>query len=138
MFAVDYFTIFPGVDFAWVDHGLTIQIEATLLQLFRVRGDPPESMRTNLTMGLHVGYFLHPQVSLGAELRYQRWLSTPVAVKNDPMMRDVLTAAAGPRFHIQLGDTIWIRPGLSYTRGLDDPMSKQDYGIVQLDVPVSF
>jgi hypothetical protein len=138
MFAVDDFALLPGVDFAWVDDGATVQIEATLMQLFRVRGEGPDAARTNLTLGLHVGYFLAPQVSVGAELRYQRFLSTPAAVAKDPPTRDVLSFAAGPRLHLQLAETIWIRPGLSYGRGLDDPMSNRDYGIVQLDVPVSF
>jgi hypothetical protein len=39
MFAVNYFTVFPGVGLAYVNHGVTVQIEATLLQLFRVRGE---------------------------------------------------------------------------------------------------
>ena len=81
MFAADYFTVFPGVDLAYVNHGFTVQVEATLLQLFRVRGDDDPgrttTRRTNLTAGLHVGYFFIPQLSAGAELRHQRWLSTP-------------------------------------------------------------
>ena len=38
MFAVDYLTAIGGVDAAYVDHRVTIQAEATLFQLFRVRG----------------------------------------------------------------------------------------------------
>jgi hypothetical protein len=142
MFAVDYFAFFPGFDIAYVAHGLTVQIEATLFQLLRVRGEgtPPgaDSARTNLTTGLHVGYFLIPQLSLGAELRYQRWLSTPAAVKLNDKARDTLTAAFGVRFHAKLSETIWIRPALVYARGLDDPMDAANYNIVQLDVPVLF
>jgi hypothetical protein len=37
MFAVNYFTVFPGVGLAYVNHGFTVQVEATLLQLLRVR-----------------------------------------------------------------------------------------------------
>ena len=39
MFAVNYFTAIAGGGVAYVDHKLTVQLEATLLQLFRVRGD---------------------------------------------------------------------------------------------------
>ena len=35
MFAVNYFTVFPGVGFAFVDSGFTAQVEATVLQLFK-------------------------------------------------------------------------------------------------------
>jgi hypothetical protein len=143
MFAVNYFTIFPGVDIAWVTHGVTVQAEATLLQLFRVRGNDmvePDSSRTNLTLGLHVGYFFIPQLSAGAELRHQRWLSTPAAVKADmtDSLRDNTTVAIGIRSHFKLSDTIWLRPGIAYARGIDDPMDLQKYNILQLDIPVVF
>jgi hypothetical protein len=142
MFAVDYFTIFPGVGLAYVNHGVTVQIEATLLQLMRVRGKgtPPgaDSSRTNFTTGLHIGYFFFPQLSAGAELRHQRWLSTPASVKTDSALRDTTTAAVGIRGHFKLSDTIWLRPGVAYARGLDDPMDAAKYNIVQLDIPISF
>jgi hypothetical protein len=149
MFAVDYFTIFPGVDFAYVNHGVTVQLEATIFQLARVRGKgtPPgaDSSRTNFTSGLHLGYFFIPQLSAGAELRYQRWLSTPASIKSTPTikrdttkLRDTLSLAIGVRAHFKLSDTVWIRPGIAYARGLDDPMAAANYNIVQLDVPVSF
>jgi hypothetical protein len=143
MFAVDYFTIFPGLSLAYVAHGLTVQVEATLLQLFRVRSNEtvqPDSSRTNLTTGLHVGYFLVPQFSLSAELRHQRWLSTPDAIERDTTdtLRDNTTLAVGARFHIKLSDTAWLRPGIAYATGLDDPMKLREYHIVQIDVPVAF
>ncbi len=142
MFAVNYFTVFPGADLAYVKGGFTAQLEATLLQLFRARGAKVEKdeARTNLTTGLHVGYFVIPELSVSTELRYQRWLSTPAAVAADTTgaSRDNLTVAVGPRFHFKVGDSMWIRPGVSYAQGIDDPMSKQSYRIVQLDLPVAF
>jgi hypothetical protein len=142
MFAVDYFAVFPGVGFAYVNHGFTAQVEVTLFELGRVRGKgtPPgaDSSRTNLTTGLHAGYFFIPQFSAGAELRYQRWLSTPALVKANSKARDNLTMAIGVRAHFKLSETVWLRPGVAYARGLDDPMAKSKYNIVQLDVPVSF
>ena len=84
MFAVNYFTAIVGGDVAYVDHKLTVQLEATLFQLMRVRGDNAaagtDSARTNSTVGLHAGYFIIPMLSLGGELRYQRWLSTPTTL----------------------------------------------------------
>jgi hypothetical protein len=143
MFAVDYFTIFPGFDLAYVAHGLTVQLEATLLQLFRVRANDkvqPDDTRTNFTAGLHVGYFFVPQFSLAAELRHQRWLSTPASVKMDKTdtLRDNTTFAVGARLHFKLSETVWLRPGVAYATGLDDPMKLRKYHILQIDVPVAF
>jgi hypothetical protein len=148
MFAVNYLTIFPGVDFAYVAHGLTVQAEATLLQLERVRGsDNPankDSSRTNFTAGLHVGYFFIPQLSAGVELRHQRWLSTPSTIKGatkpytEDELRDTTTLAFGVRGHFKFGDKFWLRPALSFAMPFDNPMSKQKYKIVQIDVPFYF
>jgi hypothetical protein len=143
MFAVNYFTVFPGLGLAWVAHGFTVQAEVTLLQLFRVRANEvvePDNSRTNFTMGLHAGYFFIPQLSLGAELRHQRWLSTPAAVEADTTdtLRDNTTIAVGLRGHFKLNDTMWLRPGIAYARGLDDPMDLQKYNILQIDVPFVF
>jgi hypothetical protein len=32
----------------------------------------------------------------------------------------------------------WFRPGISYTRYLDKPLTSKDYNIRQLDLPFSF
>jgi hypothetical protein len=141
MFAVNYFTVIPGIDFAFVQSGLTVQAEATLFKLTRARGpSTQDSTNTNLTAGLHVGYFILPMLSVGAELRHQRWLSTPASVKADKTnsIRDTSTFAIGPRFHFELSDDIWFRPGLALALPLDDPMKKSEYKIVQLDLPFSF
>lgn len=140
MFALNDLTVFPGVDFAFLYKGLTIQAEATVLQLTRVRGElvQKDASRTNFTSGVHLGYFLHPMVSVGGEIRLQRWLSTPAAVAADATQRENLSFAVGPRFHFKLADKTWIRPGIAYARGLDDPMAKNKYSILQVDVPVAF
>ncbi len=142
MFAVNDLTIFPGVDVAYVAGGFTAQAEATLLQLTRVRGadSQPDAHRTNFTAGVHVGYFIIPMLSLGAELRHQRWLSTPKAVAADKTgtLRDNTTVAFGPRMHFEVAPGKWLHPGISLTLPLDDPMKKNSYKIVQLDIPFSF
>jgi hypothetical protein len=148
MFAVNYFTAILGGDIAYVDHKLTIQAEATLFQLFRVRGDTAasstDSTRTNSTVGLHAGYFIIPMLSLGGEIRYQRWLSTPTQLtmgnKVDiaDFAKDTLTVAIGPRMHIPLGRSLFLRPGISYARGLDRPLTDASYNVVQIDVPLYF
>ncbi len=155
MFAVNDFTVFPGVDFAYVSGGFTAQVEATVLQLTRVKGDKknamgvannPDKSKTNLTIGLHVGYFVIPMLSLGAEIRHQRWLSTPKAVEADEAaanmtpqgLRDTTTWAVGPRGHFKLSDSVWFRPGVSFSMPLDNPMKKASYKVVQLDLPIAF
>ena len=141
MFAVNYLTIFPGVDFAFVRSGFTAQVEATIFQLTKVRGpDSADDSNTNFTAGLHVGYFVLPILSLGAEIRHQRWLSTPAAVKADAShaSRDTTTFAIGPRFHFKLSEKVWFRPGVALALPIDDPMKKNDFKIAQLDLPLSF
>lgn len=140
MFAVNYATAIGGVDLALVTHKLTVQVEATLFQLTRVKNEAvdTDSSRTNFTSGLHVGYFAIPWLSLGGELRYQRWLSTPAAVKANPAARETVTVAMGPRFHIKVGEGRFIRPGISYAFALDKPLSDGKYNIVQLDIPMAF
>ena len=148
MFAVDYFTAIGGVDAAYVDHRVTLQAEATLFQLFRARGagtaPATDDTRTNSTFGLHAGVFIVPQHSLGGELRYPRWLTTPtqiVMMKTVPVpdaSLDTMTVAIGPRGHFALGHGMFFRPGIAYARGLDKPLSASSYNMVQIDLPVVF
>ena len=136
MFAVNDFTLFPGIDFAFVGHGLTVQIEATLLQLMRVKNEATQTdaFRTNFTTGLHIGYFATKWLSLSAELRYQRWLSTPDAVAADETLRDNLSLAIGPRFHAKMGRG-FLRPGIAYNAGLAGRLGTNSYHMVLLDIP---
>jgi hypothetical protein len=139
MFAVNYFTVFPGVDFAFVRGGFTAQVEATIFQLTKTRGpDSADESNTNFTSGLHVGYFVLPMLSLGAEIRHQRWLSTPANVKTTPAARDTTTFAVGPRFHFKLSEKVWFRPGVALALPIDEPMTNSDFKIAQLDLPLSF
>lgn len=140
MFAVNDLVLFPGIGFAYVKDGFTAQIEATMLQLLRVRGADAQSdaARTNFTTGMHFGYFVLPEVSLGFELRHQRWLSTPDAVAANDSLRETTTASFGPRFHVKLGETTWMRPSVAFAFPIDDVMQPRDYRIVQVDVPVIF
>jgi hypothetical protein len=142
MFAVNDVVLFPGVGLSYVAHGLTLQVEATVLELLRTRGEEaqPDSARTNFTAGLHAGYFVLPELSVAAELRHQRWLSTPRAVENDPTdtLRDTTTLAAGPRLHFKVGEKSWIRPALAVALAVDDPLRRWESTSIQLDVPVIF
>lgn len=142
LFAINDLTPIVGIDAAYVANGLTLQVEATLFELFRVRGDEvqPDAYKTNFTTGLQVGYFVTRWLSTSTELRYQRWLSTPAAVMMDTTgaSRDTLSGAIGVRGHIALGGTRWLRPGVSYARGFDDPLTGRNYQIVQIDVPFAF
>lgn len=147
IFAVNDFALIPGVDAAYVSHGLTVQVEATLFQLWRVRGGAVqhEAAKTNFTSGLHVGYFVLPVLSFGADLRYQHWLNPPFGAPgvdiaaSDPRI-DQVSIAVGPRAHFHLGRTFWLRPGVAYSRGLDKPLggATPNYHVVQVDIPFAF
>jgi hypothetical protein len=155
MFAVNYATAIAGADFAYVNHGLTAQAEATFLQFVRVRGedgvDATDSFRSEAAVGLHLGYFIGSHVSLSSDVHHRRWLSHPttlspatgarVALSDADMART--TFAVGPRFHFSVGKHAWIRPGLSFVRGLDArgfdaPLLTAQATGVQVDVPVTF
>ncbi|HTM19332.1 MAG TPA: hypothetical protein VL172_02455 [Kofleriaceae bacterium] len=139
MFATNYAAVIAGGGAAWVDRGVTAQAEVTLLQLQRVRGpDTLDERRTNLTAGVHLGWFAAPWLSLGGELRYQRWLSDAAPVRMNPDARETFTAAAGPRAHIRLRGGRWLRPGISYARALDAPFASSHYQMIQLDLPFAF
>jgi hypothetical protein len=149
MFAVNYMTGIVGVGFGYISNGFTAQAEATLFQLFRVRGNDmtgsaPDATRTNSTAGLHLGYFVIPQLSFGGEIRYQRWLSSPnrLVMGNKTAFVDAnldnVTFGVGPRGHFKIGNGLWIRPGISYSQGIDKPLSDSKYRMVQVDIPVIF
>jgi hypothetical protein len=149
MFAVNYAAGGLGGDLAYVDHRFTVQGEATLFELLRVNGDDhgaqsTDAARTNSTFGLHAGYFIIEQLSIGAEIRYQRWLTTPTRLVNGAKVdipganMDQTTVAIGPRAHFAIGKSLFVRPGISYTRALDNPLSGANYNVLQVDIPVLF
>jgi hypothetical protein len=155
MFAVNYTTAIAGADFAYVNHGFTAQAEATLLQFVRVRGEDgvgaTDSFRTEAAVGLHLGYFIGSHFSLSSDLHYRRWLSHPTTLSaatgeqvalSDADMAST-TVAVGPRFHFRVGKQGWVRPGISFVRGLDSrgfdaPLVTAQATGVQVDVPVTF
>jgi hypothetical protein len=141
LFAVNYVTVVVGAGLAYIAHGFTVQAEAAVFQLVRNRGEMYETdeLRTNLTTGVHVGYTIFKQLTLSAELRYQRWLSTPAAVDADPTKRDQLSIGGGIRTRIDvIPDKLVLRPGIAYFNPLDDPMWKSDYHVLVIDVPAAF
>jgi hypothetical protein len=139
-FALNDVGLPTGLSFALVTSGVTAQIDATITPSIRVKAQEtqPDSYKVNSTYGLFLGYAFAREVSLGAELRYQRYLTTPASVERDPSTRDNLTVAGGPRFSFRVRDSVWVRPGVSYGRGLRGPVEQQGFQMVQLDVPVSF
>jgi hypothetical protein len=140
LFAVNDLAVIPGVGVGYIGHRATVQAEATLFQLQRVRGEAvqPEASKTNFTCGLHAGFFATPLVSVGVDLHYQRWLDGPLAVNKDPELVDNFSVAIGPRLHFPLGSKSAVHPGVAYARGIDKAMAAPNYNIVQLDVPVTF
>jgi hypothetical protein len=135
--------IAPGIDAAYLRGRFTVQIEATFAELLRSRGEAmqKEARESCLTAGFHVGYFVLPFLSVGADLAYMRWLDAPMAVDADATgaTRDHLSATLGARLHARaLG--VWIRPGVAYQHSLDKALSPVAANVhtVQLDVPISF
>jgi len=155
MFAVNYLTPMVGGDFAYVSHGFTAQVEATLQELIRVRGGKSASaldqFRTNAALGLHLGYFIGAHFSVGSDLRYQRWLSRPTTLNRvtgaqvplSDRDKDAVTLAVGLRLHFGFGKQTSVHPGVSVMRGFDGrafaaPLVTAQTTAVQFDIPVVF
>ncbi len=139
-FAVNDVGFPTGVSFAFVKAGFTAQADVTIIPSVRIKGasSQPDAYKCNTTYGIFFGYFVVPELSIGAELRYQWYLAPPLSVEKAPGTRHNLTAGGGPRFHLDVGDGVWVRPGISYARGIRGPVDDQSFQMIQLDVPVSF
>lgn len=139
MFAANDLNVPFGVDFGFVAHGFTAQVETNVSAGFRVRGElvQADSTKVNTTSGVLVGYYVVPEVSVGAELWYQRYLTTPAAVEKDPSQRDNLSVAGGVRATVK-GVGATFRPGVSYGVGLRGQVSDKHVHMLQIDLPVSF
>jgi hypothetical protein len=144
LYAVNDLTVLLGASLGYVAKGWTLQTEATYAELTRVRGDAAqlEAKKRAITAGIHVGYYLVKELSLGIDLRNQTWLNAPFIVERSPTSRlnTVFTVAVGPRFHFKLSPTISVNPGLSYTRGIDKQLAgaTPNYHIGQLDIAFVF
>lgn len=139
MFGVNDLTFGYAVDLAYIKGGFTAQAGVGASTGFRMRGEEVQSdtFKANSTYNLSAGYFILPQISLGAEMRYQHYLTTPSSVEKDPSTRANLTAAVGVRGHMRVGK-VWMRPGASYGHGIVGPVEKNGYHLVQIDMPVAF
>ncbi len=140
MFAVNDLGLIAGSDGALMFGKLTLQAEVTLFQLFRVRGADAQAdkTKTNLTSGVAAGWSFAPWLSASTELRYQRYLSTPVLVDKDGSYRESLSVAVGVRTSFALAEGIVSKPGVALVRGLDDPLDSRGYTTLLLDLPVVF
>lgn len=139
MFAANDLSFFAGLALAYIEDGFTVQLETTFFLLARVKGEAVQvdNTKTNSTWAAHVGYYVIPALSIGAELRYQDFLAPPKAIRDLPQRRDTATAAIGLRAHIKLGDHSF-HPSVAYAHPLDDPMAAAGYRIVQVDLPFVF
>jgi hypothetical protein len=138
-FSVNDTAVSAGGDLAYVFRGLTLQGEATVTQLFRVRGEQqaPDAYRANFLSGVHLGFWPVERLCIASEVRYQRWISTPAAVERDPFARHNLSIAAGLRTRIGSGSTRFL-PGIAYATGLAGKVGNQHLHAVHVDLPVAF
>lgn len=138
----NYFAAIQGVGLAYLRSGFTIQAEATVLEFARVRG--PEATQNasvvNSTWNLWLAYSILPQLSVGVELRHQRFLSTPLAVEANHALREQTSVAIGVRTKLVLAPGVVMPLGIAFIRGIDEPMqgSGASYNTIWLDVPVVF
>jgi hypothetical protein len=146
LFATNYLTIIPGLDLAYTAYDFTIQLEATLLQLTRTKGEQIDKdvSKTNFTSGLALGYTFTDKIAGITELRYQRWIDN-VTVKSAPKPAlENLSLAIGPRFTYKL-ESVTLKPGIAFVKGLSGPIANGEhtyptnsYKTIFLDVPINF
>jgi len=138
LFAQNYLTPVVGLGAAWTYRGLTVQAEATVLQLIRVRGEAkdPDEARTNFTVGAHVGYRIIPQLTASAEVHYQHWLWTPSALAEN--LRGQFTTTLGLRANLPVTHAGILRPGVAFSLPVGGAMETNNYWEVQLDIPFAF
>lgn len=131
---------------AWIHEGLTIQLDLTLLYAIGSRAPVRERYddSTNFVGQLWVGYAALPWLTLGAELRHQRFVDAPAPIRGaDAAMPDGPTQAyqtslaGGVRLRIPLG-SVTLLLAASYARGLDGWMWAHDDNVFQLDLPFAF
>ena len=146
IFAVNYTSVIPGIGLGYNAHKLTLQGEATLLALTRVRGSgvDKDAFRLNSTAGLTVGYTFAPSIAAIAELHYQRWLINDTVDAAAKPARQNLALMAGPRFTIKTRRAT-LRPGVALGVGLAGAVANNSYTspvhavtTVFIDVPVIF
>ncbi len=138
LFAMNYLTPVVGLGAVWTHRGLTVQAEATVLQLIRVRGEAkdPDDLRTNFTVGAHVGYRIIPHLTASAEVHYQHWLWTPSAVPEN--LRGQFTATLGLRANLPVTQAGILRPGVALSLPVGGAMETNNYWALQVDVPFAF
>jgi hypothetical protein len=140
LFAVNYITPTVGLGLGYADHRVTVIAESTVLQLFRVRGEQLdlEPTRTNFTAGIHVGYTFIDYLTASVEMRYQRWLTTPVPVMLNPALRDEPNVEFGLRGNIPFSNKVLMRPGFGASVPLTGRLGPNKGWVLQFDVPVAF
>jgi hypothetical protein len=141
MFSPNDVAPFVGGDIGWASGGLTVQAEANLFELVRVRGEAVDhdATKTSFMGGVHAGYFVFPQMSVGLEVRDQTFLSTPAAVAAGKTSRSWVTAGGGIRGVVRVGAHAVFKPGVAYFQPVNDPgptVSAGRYHIAQIDLLV--
>ncbi len=140
LFGSNYLAFAGGLDLAYLVAGFSFQLEGTLVNGLRVRGEAADAdeSRAAATTGVHVGYLVAKLVNLSVEARLQAFLSDAAPAVANPDAREQLTLSGGARFNVELAPTILARPGLAYSAGLDAPMSDAEVHVVQVDLPFTF
>jgi hypothetical protein len=129
-----------GFDFGYREGRFTAQLEANMSVLARVKGEAktPDSARIPAWAAAMVGYFILPELSAAAELRYTTSLTTTAAIAKDPSTRDNMSFAVGVRGYVRIANNIAFRPGVSYGRGIEGRLNDLGYQYVQVDFPMVF
>ena len=140
MFAVDHVDVFGGLKASYSLDRFTLQVESTLHQLGRVRGeavDPIGAAATVTGSQATASCAILPALSLSSGLAETRFWNTPKAIRDSPDSRVDYFFIVGASLDLRLARGIGFTPGLLYARALDLPLRAEKFQVVELDLGLS-
>lgn len=138
LFDPNYLTPWLGVDAGTTIEHVTLRLGVAVEQSIRTAGSgfSADASKTRLRLTPHVGYQVLPWLEPFVELRWFRFLSTPVFVEADPPTGDSLFGALGVAF--AFAPTLPLRARLTYLRAIDEPLTRDDFHVLSLQLGVDF
>ncbi len=140
MFAVDHVDVFGGLRASYTASRLTLQIESTVHQLVRVRGeasDPIGDAATVTGSQATALVALPHDVSVSTGLAETRFWNTPKCIQDSAESRRDYFVVAGVSLELKLAKGVAFTPGVLYARALDLPLTRETFQVIEVDLGFS-
>ncbi len=138
-FAVNHVDVFGGARADYTVGPVTLQLESTLHQLTRVRGETVDPIGAAVTMTgsqATIAYTILPNVTLSTAMYESRVWNTPTCIRESPDSRADYFVMAGATLDLRIRG-LAIAPGFVYARALDLPLVREKFQVVELDLGVA-